>query len=741
MPLCILAIFSEGCGSADPDVAAARELTQRVVPSVADSFRYRKVVRPDSTDYFTLSQQGDKVMVEANSAGSMAMGLNYYLKNYCLATVSWYADDKVELPASLPVVEESVTVEARVPNRFFLNYCTSGYSMPWWSWRDWERFIDWMAMNGVNMPLATTGQEAIWYNVWSKLGLSDEEIRSYFTGPAHLPWHRMCNLDGWQSPLPQSWLDDQADLQRRIVERERSLSMRPVLPGFAGHVPGALARKYPDAKITRVSQWGGFPDEYRCSYLSPEDSLFDVIQREYLTEQTRLYGTNHIYGIDPFNEVDPPTWNPDSLAMMSNRIYRSVADVDPEAVWLQMAWILYADPQHWTPETAKAYIQGVPSGRMILLDYYCESVEEWKLFDSFYGQPYIWCYLGNFGGNSFLASPLKDVDRRIDDVYAHGGDNLVGLGSTLEGIDVNPYMYEYVLDRAWKMPMDRDSALMAIVDRRVGRVDDSARRAWQLLLDSVMIEPALCGQGPLVNARPSLTGFSWWTTKPNIGYCNGQLVSAWGDMLAVEGSDRYSHAFDCVNLGRQAMSNYFMALRDDFTHCYEIGDTVGLRMRGEEMIELLNDLTALLNSNHGTRMTKWIEDARAKGTTDAEKDYFERNARTIISVWGPSKDLNDYANRQWAELNATYYTPRWRMFIDRVIEAAKDGKRFNADDFFIASREFENGWVEPRSLEAEVDAPADTKDIARTMYEKWAPVMVNHPASGSPTDCISLHHW
>lgn len=385
-----------------------------------------------------------------------------------------------------------------------------------------------MALNGVNLPLATTGQEAIWYNVWSKLGMSDEEIRTYFTGPAHLPWHRMCNLDGWQSPLPQSWLDDQKNLQKRIVDRERQLSMCPVLPGFAGHVPAALKRIYPDAKTTTVSEWGGFPSDYRCTYLSPEDSLFAIIQRAYLTEQTKLYGTDHIYGIDPFNEVDPPTWNPDSLAMISRSIYDSVTAVDPDATWLQMAWILYADPVHWTPETAKAYIQGVPQGKMILLDYYCESVEEWKLFDSFYGQPYIWCYLGNFGGNSFLASPLRDVNNRIDDVLANGGSNLIGIGSTLEGIDLNPYMYEFILDRAWKSPIDSDSLIMSIVDRRVGHIDQNARRAWKLLTDSVFVDVALCGQGPLVNARPSLTGFSWWTTKPNVTYANSKLIKAWG---------------------------------------------------------------------------------------------------------------------------------------------------------------------------------------------------------------------
>ena len=54
----------------------------------------------------------------------MAMGLNHYLKYYCLTTVSWYADIAVEIPEELPMVGEKVVSEARVDTRFFLNYCT-----------------------------------------------------------------------------------------------------------------------------------------------------------------------------------------------------------------------------------------------------------------------------------------------------------------------------------------------------------------------------------------------------------------------------------------------------------------------------------------------------------------------------------------------------------------------------------------------------------------------------------------
>ncbi len=733
--LTAVALLMVQCTPEDPDTRAASDLAARIVPEIADRLVFVKEESADCVDRFTLRSDGDRILIVGNNAGAMAVGLNYYLKQYCLTEVSWYADEPVELPAVLPSVDGEVTVESRLANRFFLNYCTSGYSMPFWKWRDWERFIDWMALNGVNLPLATTGQEAIWYNVWSHLGLSDEEIRSYFTGPAHLPWHRMCNLDGWQSPLPKEWLDEQAELQKRIVSRERELSMRPVLPGFAGHVPEAFAKRYPDAITTTVSEWGGFPAEYRCTYLSPADSLFAVIQKEYLTEQTRIYGTDHIYGIDPFNEVDPPTWNPDSLAMMSRNIFESVTAVDPEAVWLQMAWILYADPAHWTPVTAKAYLQGVPQGRMILLDYYCEHTEEWKLFDSFYGQPYIWCYLGNFGGNSFLASPINDVKKRIDDVFANGGSNLCGIGSTLEGLDLNPYMYEYVLEQAWRFPASTN-----IVDRRVGRIDDKARKAWQLLTDSVFVQPSLCGQGPLTNCRPTIDGFAWWTVKPNIDYPNTALLHAWGDLLEVDSCGRDSYVFDCVNLGRQALSNYFIAVREDFNDAYQRGDLDRLRAKGAEMKELFADLTTLLRGHSGFSLKKWIDDARSHGTTPGQQDYYERNARTLITIWGPSKDLNDYANRQWAELNDSYYAKRWEMFIDRVIAAAENGKKFDGDEFYTASRDFENAWIEP-SNEIEYFEPLDGMKVAREMYDKYAPLIEAHPMSHAPTSIPSHHHW
>ena len=551
----------------DTNITTMRKMTQRLFPQQASFFDFR-LLNDTSTDSFTIKSEGNKIIISGNNANSMAVGLNHYLKNYCLTTISWYKDDPIELPKTLPNIPAEVTIKANVPTRFFLNYCTFGYSMTWWKWSDWEHFIDWMALNGINMPLAITGQEAIWYKVWSKLGLTDEEIRGYFTGPAHLPWHRMCNLDGWQSPLPKEWLSSQAELQEQIVAREREFNMQPVLPAFAGHVPAALKRVYPNIKTSRVSEWGGFADQYRCTFLNPMDSLYAIIQKEYLTEQTRLYGTNHIYGIDPFNEIDPPSWDTDSLGMMAKHIYESVAAVDPKAIWLQMTWLFYADIKHWTTPRIKSYLRSVPQDKLILLDYFCEYTEIWKQTDSYFGQPYLWCYLGNFGGNSFLSGPVKLVSERLADALKNGGSNLKGVGSTLEGIDLNQFMYEFVLDKAWNSGQTDKEWFLKLADRRTGKVSPEARKAWEILADKVYIQPAQVGQGTLTNARPCLKGNGHWTTKPTIEYQPKDLVEAWRLLLLVKDCQRDSYEFDLVNIGRQVLGNYFNVVRDEFTLAY-----------------------------------------------------------------------------------------------------------------------------------------------------------------------------
>jgi len=571
-----------------------------------------------------------------------------------------------------------------------------------------------------NMPLAITGQEAVWFNVWKKFGLSDEEILGYFTGPAHLPWHRMANLDYWQGNLPKSWLTHQVELQKKIVTRERELNMTPVLPAFAGHVPAALKKAQPNAKINRLGHWGGFPDKYRSSFLDPLDPLFPQIQKAFITEQTKLFGTDHIYGTDPFNEVKPPSWEPDYLARVGKAIYESMAAVDPDAVWMQMTWVFYYDRKHWTNERIKAMVHSVPQDKMLLLDYYCENKEVWKMTESFFGQPYIWCYLGNFGGNTMLCGNLKTVDERIENTFKNGGKNMSGLGSTLEALDVNPLMYEFLFEKVWTKG---ETNIPQWVDHyaasRCGSRDPNYKKAWQILLEKVYTQPAHLGQGALTNARPTLKGWGNWTTNPRIKYDNADLIKAWALMLKVEDKSSDAYQYDLVNIARQAISNHFKEVRDAFTKAYEAKDKKRASAKAQEMLSILDDLETLLSTRNDCLLGKWLADAKSFGENEKERQYYEMNARTLLTTWGEKgQSLNDYANRTWAGLIKGYYRPRWEMFTIDVLAAMKSGKEFDPKVFHEKVIQFEWDWTKKHDIYPAKKSGDSVKEAAK-LFTKY----------------------
>ena len=687
--LCVMVLLVATVAGAtgNSDTQQARALAARLSARLADKVEFVKTVDADGgRDVFTLESRDGKVVIGGNNANSMAVGLNRYLNRYCKVTVSWYADVAVQLPGVLPDVPAPERVTARVPQRFFLNYCTWGYTMPFWGWQDWERFIDWMALNGVNLPLAITGQEAVWYNVWTSLGMTDKQVRNYFTGPAYLPWHRMANIDGWCGPLPKEWLESQTELQRRIVERERALNMRPVLPAFAGHVPGALRDLYPDADIQALGGWAGFGDQYRTYFLNSEDPLYSRIQRMFLEEQTRLFGTDHIYGIDPFNEVDPPSFEPDYLNKVTKHIYESLTAVDPEAEWLQMAWFLYYQRKDYTQERTRAMLTGVPQGKMTMLDYYCEYKEMWREHEGFYGQPFIWCYLGNFGGNTNVQGRVKEAGERIEKALAECGDNLVGIGSTLEGLDVQQFPYEYILEKAWDFAKSDEQVVNELADRHTGNESTAAREAWKLLYNKVLdITPGNFA-APLPCSYPVMG-----KENRKAKYEPRDLLAVWDYLLAQDRVTTDAMTIDLLWVGRQLLGDLFLEEKRALDEAYGHRDKKAFYAHSDTLIELLSDLDNLNSHHPHATLGQWIGQARDLGRSPEVKDYYEMNARRLITTWGGS--LNDYACRNWNGLMWDYYAKRWEIYIREMTVGIISGHDYDDAKMQAAIEKFQEKWA------------------------------------------------
>ena len=707
----------------DPEVIAMRGLINRVIPEFSDQIKLERL--NDTVDRYEFESEGNNIVIRGNNANSMAVGLNRYLKYYCHAEFPWFMEEALEMPATLPMVPEKVSEKARVPERFFLNYCTFGYTMPWWSWEQWEHFIDWMALNGINLPLAITGQESVWYEVWSELGLTDEEIRSYFTGPAHLPWHRMQNIDRWGGPLPMSWLENQKALQQKIVARERELNMKPVLPGFAGHVPPCITRIYPDAPLASLGDWAGFDSTCWCKFLDPLDPLYTEIQQKFIAKQTEFYGTDHIYGIDIFNELIPPSWEPDYLGRVSRQVYESLASADPDARWLEMTWLFWNERQYWEVDNRiEAYITSFPKDRHLLLDYYCERQPIWERTNSYYGVPYIWCYLGNFGGNSMLAGNLDTVNVRIERAFEKGGDNFVGIGSTLEGFDCNPFMYEYVFEKAWDSPLnqDVDAWVERLADQRAGKEDLHIREAWRLLADSVYNKVSSPGQTVRINQRPTMgkiNEYRQYYVAPTYKYNNLTLLQVLDELLAADCNTRARH-FDVVNITRQLLGNYFSDLYGDYVKAYAENDYDKLHQIEAIMTSILDDTDKILATESAFLVGRWIKDARAIGITDEDKDYFESNARNIITTWGEEDALlNEYASRAWAGLTETYYAYRWKEFFKDVNASIEAGQPFDEKAYHDRICQYEGQWWRERLGQFNAEPQGDGIALAKEIAEKY----------------------
>jgi alpha-N-acetylglucosaminidase len=701
------------------------ELIERILPGKSPQFVIDKMEGSLNDEIFELSSENKKIVIKGTSDLAITKGFNWYLNNYCNTRVSWYKDDQIIAPKVLPLIETPVVQKCRFEKRFFLNYCTFGYTMLWWQWDDWERFIDWMALNGINMPLAITGQEAIWLEVWKDFGMSENQIRAYFTGPSHLPWHRMGNLDGFLGPLPQDYISHQFELQKQILKRERSFGMTPVLPAFAGHVPKAIKQKYPDSKITSLGSYE-VGDEYNAYFLDPMEPLFIEIQKKFLTVQTKYFGTDHFYGADPFNEMDPPETTPEYLASVSKTIYDGMSSVDPDSKWVQMGWtFFYMKLWKENPDRLKAMIQAVPKDKMIILDYFAEREEVWKSTDAWHDAPYIWCYLGNFGGNTELAAPIKKVaDQLIQTENDLNNGKLYGIGSTLEGFGVNRFMFEWLFDYAWnKEAANLDNWVSKYAKTKTKHVDPVAEKAYKKLIELVFNDQVSgIGTGSLMQTRPVLTGVKGHQRPSKYDY--EKLTNILTLMLTVDKTSLESIEYqeDLVLVTKQILDNLIIPVRKKINEAYISKDKVEMEKQISVFLEIMDDQDYLLSTLPELTLGKWIQDARLFGTDEASKAYYEKSARVLITTWGnEGNQIIDYARRDLSGLVSSYYKVRWEKFFDILRSSLEENKPLDMDVINKDMASFEWGWTNDQT-KFNYKTEANALKIVKEIHKKYKPI-------------------
>ena len=303
----LFSIFLLPAYGANKDTKAIYELIERVTPGYSSQYRLEIIAPDNGVDVYEVDGNGKEIILRGNTPVALATAFNWYLKYTCQAHVSWFGN-QLNLPEKLPQPRER---ERRVINgryRVYMNYCTVSYTAAWWDWERWQKELDFMAMNSVNMPLFTIGLDAVWYNTLLHFNFSDREARAFLAGPGHAAWQWMQNLQSYGGPLPKSVIDRHAALGKKIIARQLELGMQPIQQGFSGYVPRELKDKYPTANINQQRSWCGFKG---AAQLDPTDSLFTRMGRVFLEEQARLFGAHGVYAADPFHESAPPVDTPE----------------------------------------------------------------------------------------------------------------------------------------------------------------------------------------------------------------------------------------------------------------------------------------------------------------------------------------------------------------------------------------------------------------------------------------------
>ena len=693
------------------------DLLERIDPGASKKFIIQ--VKKGSSDFFELDQKGDKVVIRGNNYVNIATGLNWYLKYYAGIHLSWNGMT-AELPESLPKVSTPVRKETNLSLRYDFNYCTYSYTMAFWDWERWEKEIDWMALHGINLPLAVVGQECVWKNMLEKLGYSKEEINKFIAGPAFLAWWAMNNLEGWGGPNPDSWYTQQEALQKKILKRMREYGIEPVFPGYSGMVPHDANQKL-GLNVTEPKLWNGFT---RPAFLLPTDSRFKEIAALYHKEQEKLFGKANYYSMDPFHELEDA--GSVDFDAAGKAVLHAMKAVNPKATWVI---------QGWTENPRPEMIKNLNNGDILILDLFSECrpmwgiPSIWKREKGYEQHDWLFCMLENFGGNIGLHGRM---DQLLNNFYLTKNNplaaHLKGIGLTMEGSENNPVMFELMCELPWRPEkFTKEEWLKGYIKARYGTYDETVAKAWDILANGIYNCPFGNNQQgtheSIFCGRPSLNNFqaSSWSKMEN--YYDPTTTED-AARLMLEVADKYkgnnNFEYDLVDIVRQSLSDRGRIVYNQTVADFKSFDKKSFAAHSQEFLNILLAQDRLLATRSEFRVGRWIEQARNLGTTPEEKDLYEWNARVQITTWGDrvcanDGGLRDYAHKEWNGILKDFYYKRWAAYW-QTLQDVLDGKPMVELDYYA----MEEPWTvahNPYPAKGEGDCISVAKEVFNEVFK------------------------
>lgn len=730
-----------------------KNLVGRVLgESFSSSFQFElRDSMKDGKDIFEIEDGADgTIVIRGNSGLAMASGFNYYLKNYAGVDYNPMYGSNTALDAVVPVGKR-VVKEAQFDLRYALNFCTYSYTMSFWNWDEYEAFLDWAAMNGINLILDIVGQEEVLRQTLREFNYTDEEIRDYICGPAYFAWFYMQNLYSIGGPLPNSWFEQRTELGRQIHDRMQTYGISPVIQAFAGQVPETFAEKNEGAVLTPVDGWSGFtrPSIIK-TYLTESEvaagkiNYFSDAAEIFYEKQRNVFGNvSHYYAADPFHEGG----NTGGLDVgnIYGEVQNEMLKSDPEAIWVM---------QQWQGNLNADKMSQLETEKTLPLDLQSDMRPQHGLFEN-NGAPWIYCMLHNFGGRMGLDGEIPKIASNPIETF-NSTSNMTGIGMTPEAMENSPVVYELLFDTTWsKDPIDYRAWLKKYAKRRAGGESESLHQAWKILLNTAYANKQKYIQGAaetVINTRPadSFSSASTWGHSI-IAYDKEELDQAL--LLLIENYEAFrkspAYKYDLADVAEQTLCNAAIEYHTLMVKAKNDRNLEEFQKLSASFLEIIELSDQILATTDEFMLGTWIEAAR-KMITDADdwtKDLFEFNARSLVTTWGGERvgSLKDYSNRKWSGLTKSFYGERWAIWVrNRIAElkgTAKDPADAKAESNWFL---WEYQWANRKSDDDDGRYAFETKpsdmdlaELAQQAYDSYSCTNLEKNTGGTAEETVN----
>lgn len=631
------------------------KLIKRLAPDFEDSFTFEFIEKRNGQDFYGYKEKDGKIHLYGTDKVCTAKALGKYLENCLGKKIIPCGGEKIEITeAPLPKEEFSSCIPQKL--RVFGDY--TFYSNEAWKWdfSEWERFLDMLALNGINMAVNLVGNEGVCFYTLMKMDYPQEFALEFISGPAFYAWQMSNKFCNYIPNKSFEHIERSLDLGKLVVERMKELGITPILSTFSGLVPAVTKKLFGSQGLTVEEKWASFPKTHKLNIDSVNFRRFFL---KYLEIQEEYIGHSDYYMCNQLCNSH--------LGQKKKEIaYLEAAarELDKTADYFNENATLVFSSEGYRSE----FMSKIKRCSALVLDIDASAHE---ITNGFGGIEFV---LGNSQHNNSHNSMQGDIEEVAENPYLECKEqyeNLVGTGLFPENLKQNPMYFSLSFD---VLTQDKKVDLCTWYKNyeilRYGVTDSFAEERLNLYKStcyskehsSVPVGSAICTR-PQLNLRH--TGI-FDRVEPL--YENDDLHKAFLLLKKLE-SDSDGYKYDLVNIAKQLLDNKAFFVHKEIANAYRTRNAELYEQKTKEFLQITDDADAVLSSHRLFYAGSYIDELKKIAENDEELTYFIINFIAFIGLWGPMNEDNQRYDYGWQLLGGflpCYQRVRWEKFFEHL---------------------------------------------------------------------------